>query len=287
MQQSPFQLSTRQKFQVTLLYYFASIDYLKGLQQRLRALAAPDTSKKWCGNGWQFLADFELSVTTDIAKRAHQTYSITGANQCGRGMAEMSLNLAPEEQSEFDRRFQELSIYAGNIDSTMDKHETAGRWTDFQLARRLREFPNTLAQAPALRLRADITGISGMVPARTGVYLPAEDPHGTPQFCWIGKPAGGLLECKTFNALGLEALAAVGPTALWVNHDSMHAFVQDRLNDPRLIRDPFFTDSIGDAKLAPSLVARNAFTARPCNWIFVEQIQSELSIEADPGGIHP
>ena len=276
MQQPPFQLSARQKVQVTLLYYFASIDYLKGLQQRLRALAAPGTSKKRCGNGWQFLADFELSVTTDIAKRAYQTYSITGANQCGRGMSEMSLGLAPDDQSEFDRRFEELSNYAGHIDSTMDKKQTAGRWDDFGLALARQEFPDTLTQAPALRLRADITGSSGMVTARTGVYLPLDDPHGTPQFCWTGKPSGRLLDCCTFNDLGLDALAAVGPTDLWINEDRMHAFVQNHLSDPRLTCDPLFTRSATKAKLAPSLVARNAFTSRPCTWIYVEQIHGEL-----------
>ncbi|MQA36760.1 hypothetical protein [Rugamonas aquatica] len=276
MQKPPFQLSTRQEVQVTLLYYFASLDYLKGLQQRLHALAAPGTSNKWCGNGWQFLADFELSVASDIVKRAYQTYSITGAYQCGRGMAEMSLGLAPEEQSEFDRRFEELSAYAGNIDDTMNQTQQAGRWDDFSLARECQKFPEALAQAPALQLRADITGGTGMVPARTGVYLPIDDPHGTPQFCWIGKPAGPLLECSTFNDLGLDAWAAVGPIDLWVNDDSMHAFVQDHLNDPRLTRDPFFAYSATKAELAPSLVARNAFTSRPCDWIFVEQIQGEL-----------
>ena len=93
-------------------------------------------------NGWPFLADFELSVATHIAKRAFEVYSITGANQCGRGLAEKSLDC-------------------------------------------------------------------------TGVYLPVDDPHGTPQFCWTGSPAGELLECSTFNDLRLEAVAAVGRADLW------------------------------------------------------------------------
>ncbi|WP_332851760.1 hypothetical protein [Duganella sp. S19_KUP01_CR8] len=313
MQQPPFQLSTRQKIHVSLLYHFASLDYLQGLQQRLRALMASidptldlaklqqrdeiltdarwdtrNTSENWGNNGWPFLADFELSVATHIAKRAYEVYSITGANQCGRGMAEISLDwMTPDEQSDFEVRFEELSVYAGNIDDTMNQTEDTGRWDDFSLALGSKEFPEALAQAPALRLRADVTARTGMVPARTGVYIPIDDPRGTPQFCWTGKPAGRLLACSTFNDLGLEALAEVNPADLWINEDRMHAFVQDHISDPRLTCDPLFTRSIAKAKLAPSLVARNAFTSRPCTWIFVEQIHDEMRIEAHTSGIQP
>lgn len=78
-------MSTRQKVQAILLYYVAPLEHLKGFQQRLRELAASGR----CGNGRQLLADFELPEATDIAKRAYQTYSITGANQCGPGMAKL------------------------------------------------------------------------------------------------------------------------------------------------------------------------------------------------------
>jgi hypothetical protein len=298
MQNVPFQLSTWQKVQVTLLYHFASLDYLKGLQQQLHALMASidptldvaklqrrddlltdarwgtrNTSQNWADNGWAFLADFELSIAKDIAKRAFESYSITGANQCGRGMAELSLSwMTPDEQDNFEASFEKISLYAMNIDYTMHQHGLAGRWDDFGLALACKEYPEVLQRAPVLRLRSDVTGTTGMSPVRTGVYLPVDDPHGTPQFCWTGNPAGKLLECNTFNDLGLEAMAAVGRVNLWINDNRMHAFVQSHLTDTRLIRDSFFTDSAVDPELAPSLVARNAFTSRPCTWIYVEQI---------------
>lgn len=310
MQTVPFQLSWWQKMQVTLLYHFASLHYLKGLQQRLHALtgakhpalgqAKPqrrdamrkdvrlgtrNTAQSWANNGRSFLGDFEQSVAADIAKRTFELYSITGANQCGRGMAEFSLGwMAPDEQDDFEARFEKISLYAMNIDYTMHQHGLAGRWKDFSLALRCQEYPEALKQAPALRLRPDITGTSGMPPVRTGVYLPLDDPHGTPQFCWTGRPAGRLLECNTFNDLGLEALAAIGRSDLWINDNRMHAFVQNHLNDPRLTRDSFFTDSIAAPELAPSLVARNAFTSRPCSWIYVEQIHGELEDLAEESG---
>lgn len=157
----------------------------------------------------------------------------------------------------------------------MNQYGTSSRWNDFRLTLQHLEFSHVLANSPLLRLRDDITGQSGKVPARTGVYLPVDDPHGTPQFCWPGAPAGELLECNTFNALGLEALTAVGRSDLWINDNRMHDFVQNHLNDSRLTKDPFFTKSASDVALAASLVARNAFTSRPCSWIFVEQVHGE------------
>jgi hypothetical protein len=217
------------------------------LQLRLHALMAfidptLDLAKlqQRVNNGWPFLADFELSVATHIAKRAFEVYSITGANQCGRGLAERSLDwMTPDEQSDFESRFEQISLYAMNIDDTMDRSGPTTRWDDFSLT------------------------------------LPVDDPHGTPQFCWTGSPAGELLECSTFNDLGLDALAAVGRADLWGNDDRLHAFVQAHLSDPRLTCDPLCSRSTAKPKLAPSLVARNAFTKRPCEWIYVEQIHGE------------
>jgi hypothetical protein len=186
-----------------MLYHYASLGYLKGLQQRLHALMAfidptLDLAKlqQRVNNGWPFLADFELSVATHIAKRAFEVYSITGANQCGRGLAEISLDwMIPDEQSDFESRFEQISLYAMNIDDTMDRSGQTTRWDDFSLTLRRHEDPEALAKA--------------------------------------------------------------------------------HLNDPRLTCDPLFSRSTAKPKLAPSLVARNAFTNRPCEWIYVEQIHGE------------
>lgn len=298
MQNVPFQLTATQQTQVTLLYHFASLEYLKGLQQRLHALMAlidptldlaklqnrdqlltdqrwgtRNTSENWANNGWPFLADFALSIATDIAKRAFESYAITGTNQCERGLAELSLDwMTPDEEDAFKARFEQLSLYAMNIDKTMDQHGNSGRWDDFGLTRRLDEFKEVLREAPALRLRADVTGQTGSVPVRTGVYLPLDDPYGTPQFCWTGKPAGQLLECRTFNDLGLAALAALGRDKLWLDDSGMQAFAQAHAHDVRLANDSFLAYSLAKPHLSSSLVARHAFTSRPCNWIYVEQM---------------
>ncbi|WP_082491298.1 hypothetical protein [Duganella sp. Leaf126] len=301
MQKAPFEMSNWQKIQVTLLYHFASLDYLKNLQKKVHGLmmavnptldlakaqqrdalltdtrwGARNTAGNWENNGWAYLADFELSITTQISKISLESYSITGTNQCERGLSELSLQwMTQAEQDDFESRLEEISNYALALDETMNQHEKAGRWDDFSLTLASRDHSEALDSAPALRLRPDVTATSGITPPRTGVYLPIDDPNGAPQFCWTGNPPGKLLECTTLNALGMKALQEVGRKEIWVNEDLMHAFVQKHLNDPLLTRDDFFSDSITDPALAPSLVARNAFTTRPCTWIYVEQINGE------------
>jgi len=292
-------LTDWQTGQVALLYHFASFPYLQGLQQRVRALmvavdptlahlqgrdaiAADQRWRSWnrsqhlSGNSWAFLAQFELSIAGDLAKRAFGVYSQTGAAQCARGMAEYpgQLTIAGDPDL-FETRFEQIHAYAINIDDVMDQQATAGRWSDFDLAVRRLEFPEALAQAAALRVLSDGIGTSGMLVARTGVYVPVGDPHGTPQFCWTGKPAARLLACRTFNELGLQALAEVGRAALWVDKLRMHAFVQAHANDPRLMQDPFYAISVEEPDLAASLVARHAFTIRACDWVYVEKMAAD------------
>ena len=55
----------------------------------------------------------------------------------------------------------------------------------------------------------------------------------------------------------------------------MNQFVQSHLQDPRLIGDSFYKDAVNDPELAASLVARHAFTSRPCDWIYVEQLHGQ------------
>jgi hypothetical protein len=214
-----------------------------------------------------------LSVARQIAERAVEKYSITGAYQCGRGLAELSMDwMTAQEQDDFEARFAHISLYAANIDDTMDQSGVSGRWDDFNLALARQEHAHAIAPAPSLRLRPDVTGKTGLAPLRTGVYLPLDDAYGAPQFCWTGAPAGQLLECNTVNDLGLEALAAAGRDHLGTDDQRMHTFVQDHLGDARLNNDPFFARSSVKSNLAASLVARHAFATRPCNWIYVEQL---------------
>ena len=155
----PSQLSLTQKKQVSLLYHFASLTYLQGLQDRLRSLmqfvdptldkakfqgrdalltdsrwGTRNTSENWANNGWPFLADFELSVTKQIAQRAFEVYSFTDADNCAQALEEFSLEwMTPAEEDEFQSRFNDIYLYAEKIDRTLTKFNVAGGWNDFGL----------------------------------------------------------------------------------------------------------------------------------------------------------
>jgi hypothetical protein len=294
-------LTAWRKKQVALLYYFASMDYLKGLKARLYAIAGfsedvldtsrrqgrdsklrsarwgnRDTSENWANNAWSFLVDFKHSIARDIADRASQTYHVTGTYQCGRGMSEYSMQwMTPQEQEQFDKDFEELSRYASNIDRTMEKVYQVSRWNDFGLTLAWNENATHFPKLPKFQVLTDVIAESGSLPSRTGVYIPIDDPNGVAQFAWTGGGQGKLLDCATFNDLGKAALAAVGRANLWTNGDAMLDFVLKSLSNPELQKDSFFKDS-KHPDHAPSLVARNAFTSHPSRWCYVEMLDGQF-----------
>jgi hypothetical protein len=297
----PVELTLWQKKQATLLYYFASLAYLRGLQQRASNLIAfidptldlakaqqrdtfmidqqwgtRNTSQNWGNNAWPFLADLQMGIARDIANRPFEIYGVTEANNCGRGMSEYSMQwTTPAEQKNFDAMFEELSLYAMYIDKTMDKADTASRWNDFRLTVTWKKFKNLLPLLPKFRLRTDIVGESNNVPGRTGVYISQDDPHGSLQFAWTGGSGGELLECPTFNEIGLDALSAVGRRDLWLDDQKMYSFATSDKYIGRFKKEVIW-DSVPEYDLASSAVARAAFTSRPCKWFYVELIDGEF-----------
>ncbi|HEY0064189.1 MAG TPA: hypothetical protein VGC21_18885 [Telluria sp.] len=297
----PFQLTLWQKKQAALLYYFASPDYLKGLQQRTNDLIAfvdptldlakvqqrdtllidkqwgsRNTSQNWANNAWPYLADFQMEVARAIANRSFEIYSVTGVDNCARGMSEYSMQwTTPTEQDRFDAMFEELSLYAMEIDETMDKTEPASKWNDFRLTITWLEFRKRLPRLPKFRVRTDIEGETPRVPPKTGVYVPQDDPYGSLQFAWSGGTGGVLRECPTFNDVGLDALRAVGHRDLWIDEKKMYRFAtSDKYIS--LFRKEVIWDSVPKPILAPSAVGRTAFTSRPCKWYYVEMIDGEF-----------
>lgn len=302
-------LNTWQKKQAALLYMFASDDYLKELYHRVHQLqdyadsllnksrnegrdqflhdaqwGERNTSENWSNNAWALLADFGLSLIKDMADRQSQIYRITGANQCGRGLSEFSMEWAtPAEQKTFDDMFESISHYAGYIDNTMDKFHRAGRWNDFRLSMAWAKHSPRFAKLPLFRIHEDIEGETGKTPPKTGVYISTDHPNGTLQFAWNGDEHGKLRECAIFNRLGDSALATVGRSKLWLDGDAMLKFVLSNQNSPELRDDSYFEKS-HTAVLAPSLVGRNAFTSAPSKWCYIELLPGEfepIAAEAD------
>lgn len=303
----PFSLTDWQKKQAALLYRFSSLKYLEGLRDRVNNIISfaeskisqsriegrdrflrstqwgdRDTTENWSNNAWQFLADFQLSVTEAIANHPSNVFSVTGTHQCARGMSEYSMQWATlEEEQQFDEIFAEISNYARNIDSTMQKRNGVSWWTDFGFALAWKEHASTLRTIPKFRVLPNVISDKGEIPPRTGVYISVDDPNASLQFAWNGSRGGELIPSSTFNALGLAALAAVGRSRLWVDGEAMREFVWANLSHPDLASDQYANNSL-DQALAPSVVARYAFKARPTRWCFVEIVKGEFeSVEEE------
>ena len=305
-------LTLWQKKQAALLYYFSSLTYLEELKNRLIALrifaedildtshdeerdrllrskqwGSRNTSENWENNAWPFLGDFQRSVTQSIADIKSNIYHKTGAYQCGRGMAEFSMQwTTPQEQERFDRMFEALSKYARYIDNTMDRAVPSTRWNDFGLTLAWETHRDAFPVLPTFRVVTELVCETGQLPPRTGVYVSMSDPNTSLQFAWNGNAAGKLLPGTTLNDLGRAALARVGRAKLWTDGDAMLRFVLDNLSSPYLRQDDFFNDS-QTPELAPSLVARNAFKPNPSSWCFVEVVKDEFEEIAAETRIQP
>lgn len=294
-------LTTWQKKQAALLYYFSSLSYLEGLREKVYQIKSfaeskvnqsriegrdrflrsaqwgdRDTTENWSNCAWQFLADFQQSVAQDISDRSSNIFHVTGTHQCAHGLSEYSMQWATvDEEKQFDAMFAELSNYARKIDSTMQKSYQVSWWSDFELALAWVDHASAMQTIPKFRVLPEVISGTDQVPPRTGVYVAVDDPHASLQFAWNGSPNGKLIPSSTFNDLGLAALAAVGRSKLWIDEAAMRDFVLANLSNPDLASDEYANNSLSLA-LAPSLVARYAFTARPTRWCFVEIVEGEF-----------
>jgi hypothetical protein len=202
-------------------------------------------------------------------------YSVTDASFYLRGLDEFSMNWATQDEEErIQKVLQEIGNYARNIDYTM-KDWPSSRWTDFNFAHNYSEFSTQFPRIPKFQVRTDVTAESAKVPPRTGVYVSSDDPNAALQFAWTGGGGGKLRPASTFNEIGLDALQQVGRKDLWFDGAKMFAFVQSQ-KYASFFANKMVIPGKPDPYLAPSLVARSAFTEIPSNWYFVEIINDEF-----------
>lgn len=299
-----FELSLWQKRQATLLYHFASLNYLKGLKPLIDSLingtdllldtakeqgrdtllvssrwGARDTAANWDSYGFPALIDFRESTIRDIAQRAYESYSITGANNCARMLGELSMIWATrEEEDAFKDRLEQVIRYAGEIDDVMRRPPTND---DFTFWVTWNENKALFPRLPIFRVRTDVAGETNRIPPRTGVYVPQDDPYGALQFRWTGGGYGELCETYTFNEFGLRALDAVGRDGLWGNQQALLEFAMLPENRGIIPDDYLIIEGVPDAELAPSAVAREAFVGRACKWYFVEMVNGEFESDQE------
>lgn len=296
-----FELGPWRKKQAAMLSYFSSLDYLLTLhklvtdlingevdmvldrakkQQRDKLLTderwgTRNTSANWANSAWPYLKDLQISLAKNIVQRESGIYRMTAVNEKLYAIQQFSQDwMTPAEEEIFERATQQISDWASPLDETMANF-IASSWNDFGLAYHYPDFAERFAVVPKFHIRTEIIVPTGVIPEKTGIYVSKDDPHAALQFAWSGKEGLKLREARTFNQLGLDALAAVGRKDLWFNDQKMFDFATTS-KYAKLLHDDVIWDDGPHPNLAPSAVARKAFTKRPSEWYLVEPIEGEF-----------
>jgi hypothetical protein len=298
-------LNKWQKRQATLLYHFASMEYLKGLKKLLddfvkgvdltldgaggrdellvsQRWGVRDTAANFGTYGFAALKDFQKSVVRQIAEVSSEYYHATGSNQCQRLIGELSMGWStPEEQERFEEGMALIAKYADRLDTTMEH-----AWTDGMFPDVWEEFAHLFKQIPKFRVRTDVVAESGKMPVRTGVYVPQDDPYGSLQFAWTGNSDGRLFDCSTFNDLCMQAINTVGRDKLWAHDPRLLSLVkQPQYFAAFKARNPFryITEQeyLNDAGNARGFIYANGLISRPCKWYYVEVVNGEFEDAAE------
>jgi hypothetical protein len=297
---TPTDLTPWQKAQAAMLYCFTSVDYLKGLhklvgelitgvvdplletakvQGRDKVLVSQvwgdrNTSQNWENNAWPFLRDLQISLAKDIALRAAGKYRRTSVNESLRGVAEYSTDWAtPSEERILQLALATISEYAAQYDDSVNAHEN--RWDDYCFAYVYPAFARLEMRTPKFEIREEFSADTGEVVERTGVYVALDDPYASLQFVWSGAEGIKLRVANTFNEIGLAALSSVGRKSLWFDEEKMFAFATAEPNRRRF-HDLVYSCDEPNPSLAPSAVARSAFTSKPCRWALVDIVPGEF-----------
>lgn len=298
---SKLALSPWQQKQAAMLCYFSSLEYLISLHTLVTRLidgnidpvldqaksqgrdavlvderwGTRDTSQNWSNNGWPYLKSLQNSLAKQIAERALGKYAMAPVNQYFRGMDQFSLSwMTPDEEDIFNEERQKISDWASPINYTMADWMSKA-WNDYYFACQYPVFTACFDQIPKFRVRTDIAYPTGIIPEQTGIYVAKNDPHAAPQFAWSGKDGRELRKATTFNELGLAALAAVGRNDLWFSNEKMFKFTTSPAYAKVFHDDVIWADG-PHPNLAPSAVARRAFTTRDADWYLVEPIEGEF-----------
>lgn len=298
-------LSLTQKRQAALLYYWMSLDYLKGLKAMIDALirgadvnlelaqrqgrdailtserwGLRDTAANWATHVYPALEEFKQSTIKLTAWRTSESYCGTGANQCGRLLGEYSGRwMTQEEEEAFKAQFETVYRYASKIDDVCGAG--GGKYLDdFSMSLHWQENKDLFARLPKFRVRTDVEAVTRKKPVRTGVYVAQDDPHATLQFAWTGNDDGILGKAVTFSPFGLKILNQVGRDALWVDREVMLKCAKKSEIDSALRNDSAYKFGVNESS-ATGMIAMQSFTERPCKWYFVEKVEGEYEDEAE------
>lgn len=310
-------LSYHQKRQAARLYYFSRLDYLKGLKERVDALVESidpaieraqrlgvdriltnerwgvrDTVANWTTGAWPYLKSFQQGVVKDIAGRAYERYSGSGASECWMALNEFSMMWATAEQeAEFKQRFDAVYQYALEIDAVVRR--PCSHTQESQYANAWLSIGHSTIRLPRFVVREDIVGRSGAVPSKTGVYVAQNDPFSVCQFAWTGtwmkeRKEGYLDDANLLNELGRDAARAVGHKYLWAEDvrlveylkKSKYASDYSKYVSERKTRR--LEASVDDPIEAVIYVSEFGTESKPVDWYYVELVEGEY--DDDPDG---
>ena len=285
-----------------MLYYYSSAEYLvplhkmvsdiinnvadpalnlaktQGRDQQLssKRWGARDTSQNWSNNAWPFLKDLQSSLARDIATRPYGEYRKTAVNDCMRGIDEYSTDwMTDQEEQKLRHTMARISDYALPHDHTLDSYQNW--WDDYEFFSYFKNFAADNSAMPQFRVRSDISALTGEVPPVTGVYIANNDPHANLQFLWSEKGGPVLREAKTFNDIGLAALAKVGRGALWADEKAMFDFAMSE-EYTSLFRPSIYVGGQSWISAAPAVVASRAFKSAPAKWSLVEIVPGKTQL---------
>lgn len=306
------QLTSWQKKQAGMLRYFVSTDYLRELHRLVTQLVDGNidqlletakaqgrdallidevwgdrnTSMNWSNHAWPMLKDLQKSIAQQIALRPFDRFSETSVYYYFRGMSEYSLDwTTPAEEELIKKSMEIISTFASRHDRCIEQFPN--RLNDFIFSITYPEFLLMQRRLPKFMVRSNIRGTTGKLPPQTGIYMCADDPNAALQFAWTTERGGPLRVANTFNKIGLDVLKQVGRKDLWLNDAKMYEFaISPKYRDrflPSLV-----IDKLPYPMLAPSAIARSAFTRRACEWVLVDIVPGEfedlasLSLDDEP-----
>ncbi|CAH0246987.1 hypothetical protein SRABI118_02867 [Massilia sp. Bi118] len=300
------ELTSWRKKQAAMLLYYSSLEYLITLHKLVTDLINGDveaileraqiqrrdkllvdkrwgvrnTSKNWSNYAWPYLKDLQISLAKNIAEREAGVYGMTAVSEYLYALQQFSLDwMTPAEEEILNTATQNISYWATPLDKTMADFMSSS-WNDFGFAYRYPDYVTQFDTISKFHVNTDIIVSTDVIPEKTGIYVSKDDPHAALQFAWAGKEGRKLREANTFNELGLDALAAVGRKDLWFNEQKMFDFATTS-KYAKLLHDDVIWENGSHPDLAPSAVARQAFTKRPSEWYLVEPIEGEFEKLAD------
>ena len=299
-----FELSLHQKHQAALLHYWTSQGYLEGLLALINALmkgadinlelakiqgrddliANPqwgvrDTAANWGSMAWPTLQEFMASTIWHVAQQPKHVLGKTGLTQCDRMLGELSPYwMTPDEKDWFDSQWKLIEAYAYRHDQAVGVG-TDRPLRDKEMALEWRKLAAQFPRLPKFKVHTDRQFSSGEMPARTGVYVPVDDPHGVLQFAWTGSEEGALGDCNTLSQIGQTILSRVGRQRMWVDGRAMATVVGPMYDSGELTERSSSVYEPGDEhdpEFVNGVISRACFIERPCKWYFVEKLEGQF-----------